>query len=152
MKTRIAALVLVAVAATGALAPAAAQELKRDKDKITRPEIEATAQKDQDIYQVIRSLRPHFLRQARGIRSFGNAGVPMPVLYVDGVKESDLNQLKAIPAAAVDEVRYLEPARAEMDYGTDAQGGAVVVKRLKVGLSTPGTPAPPRDTTKPPLR
>ena len=150
MRSRTLLLAVLALAGTVALAPdARAQELKRDKDKITRQEIEGTAQRDQDIYQVIRSLRPHFLRQARGVRSFGNAGVPYPTLYVDGVKESDLNQLKAIPAAAVDEVRYLEPARAEMDYGADAQGGAVVVKRLKVGLSTQ---AAPKDTTKPPQR
>ncbi len=152
MRSRTLLLAVVALAGAVTLVPVAgAQELKKDKDKITRAEIEATPQRDQDIYQVIRSLRPHFLRQARGVRSFGNAGVPLPALYVDGVKESDLNQLKAIPAAAVDEVRYLEPARAEMDYGADAQGGAVVVKRLKVGASTPGTP-PPKDTTKPPLR
>jgi hypothetical protein len=150
MKIRNAGLALIAVLGMLAMTPAGAQELKKDKDKITRAEIEASPQKDQDIYQVIRNLRPHFLRQARGIRSFGNAGAVSPTLYVDGFRESDLNSLKAIPAAAVEEVRYLDPSRAESDYGSDAQGGAVVLKRLKLGSSsTPTTPAP-KDTTKPP--
>src|SRR5689334_18353837 len=101
MKTRSAVLTCLAVLGISVAMPAQAQELKRDKDKITRAEIEATPQRDQDIYQVIRSLRPHFLRAARGIRSFNAAALP-PAVYVDGRKESDLDALKMIPAAAVE--------------------------------------------------
>lgn len=151
MNIRTTLLTLLAVAALAAPSSLRAQDLKRDKDKITRAEIDASAQKDQDIYQVIRSLRPHFLRQARGSRSMGGATNAMPALYVDGMHETDFNQLKAIPAAVVEEVRYLDPTRSESEYGTDAQGGAVVVKRLKAGAAT--TPAPaPKDTIKPPQR
>ena len=140
------ALLALATALALPAARAGAQEIKRDKDKITRAEIEASPQRDQDIYQVVRSLRPHFLRAARGIRSFNAAASP-PVLYVDGRKETDLNVLKTIPAAAVEEISYMEPARAENEFGQDAQSGAVVLKRVKVGISSPTAP---KDTTKPP--
>ena len=119
---------------------------KRSRDLITREEIEGSPQKDQDIFQVIRSLRPHFLAPPRGVRTMGNSTLKT-VLYVDGVKETDVNALKSILASTVEEVRYLDPTRSESEYGSDASGGAVVVKRLK----GPATPTPVvRDTTKPP--
>ncbi|MEO7455580.1 MAG: hypothetical protein ABIY52_04915 [Gemmatimonadaceae bacterium] len=148
MKKRFALLACVAALALAGT-PSGAQELKREKDKITRAEIEASPQRDQDIYQVIRSLRPQFLRAARGVRSF-NGVAAAPVLYVDGRHESDLDALKALPAAAVQEVRYLDPSKAENEFGNDAQSGAVVVTRVKVGISSPTSA--PRDTTKPPQR
>ena len=131
-----------------ASSPASAQ--KKDRDLITREDIEASAQKDQDIYAVIRSLRPHFLAAPRGVRTLGNS-VSRMGLYVDGVHETDMGALKNILASTVLEVRYLDPTRSESEFGSAANGGAVVVKRLKEGTPPP-PPAPPRDTTKPPLR
>jgi len=119
----------------------------RNRDVITREEIANSAQKDQDIHSVIRSLRPHFLAPPRGMRTLGNSMSKLG-LYVDGVHETDFNALKNIPAASVLEVRYLDPSRSEGEYGTDASGGAVVVKRIR----EPASATPPRDTTKPPGR
>jgi hypothetical protein len=139
----------VVLAGLVAVLPTNAQAQKRDRDKITREDIEGSAQKDQDIYQVIRSLRPHFLAPARGSRSMGGSSSPM-ALYVDGVRETDVNQLKAIPASVVEEVRYLDPTRSESEYGSNAAGGAVVVKRMKGGAAAPTPATAPKDTTKPP--
>lgn len=131
------------------LASSSASAQKKDRDLITREDIEASAQKDHDIFSVIRSLRPHFLAPPRGVRTLGNS-VSRIGLYVDGVHETDVGALKNILASTVLEVRYLDPTRSESEFGSAANGGAVVVKRLKDG--TPPPPAPPRDTTKPPLR
>lgn len=117
---------------------------KKDRDLITREEIDNSAQKDQDIHAVIRSLRPHFLAPPRGLRTLGNSSSRMG-LYVDGVHETDFNALKNIPASSVQEVRYLDPSRSEGEFGVDANGGAVVVKRIK----DPAPAAVVRDTTKP---
>ena len=116
---------------------------RKSRDLITREEIEASAQKDQDIYEVIRALRPHFLAPARGIRTLGNSSSRMS-LYVDGARESDFNALKNIMAASVAEVRYLDPTQSEAEYGSVANGGAVVLKRIKEG----GDVSPP--AIKPP--
>lgn len=103
---------------------------KKSRDLITREEIEGSAQKDQDIFAVIRALRPHFLAPARGIRTLGNSSTRMS-LYVDGARESDFNALKNIMAISVEDVRYLDPSQSEAEFGTVANGGAVLVKRIK---------------------
>lgn len=119
-----------------AITPSAAHAQKKSRDLITREEIEASPQKDQDIFSVIRSLRPHFLAPARGVRSLGNSSSRMS-LYVDGVRETDAGALKNIMASAVAEVRYLDPTQSEAEYGPEANGGAVIVKRLKAGADSP---------------
>ena len=78
----------------------------------------------------------------------GNSSSKMAV-YVDGVRETDANSLKSMPALSIDEVRYLDPSQSESEYGSMANGGAVVVKRRK---ETPKTTPVVRDTTKPPQR
>ena len=134
---------LIGAAVTSASPRTLSAQQKRSRDLITREEIEASAQKDQDIYAVIRALRPHFLAPARGVRTLGNSSTKMS-LFVDGARESDFNALKNIMAVSVEEVRYLDPTQSEAEYGSIANGGAVVLKRIKDG----GEPAPP--AIKPP--
>jgi hypothetical protein len=134
---------LLAVGATSAAPASLHAQPKKSRDLITREEIEASAQKDQDIYAVIRALRPHFLAPARGVRTLGNSSSRMS-LYVDGARESDFNALKSIMAVSVEEVRYLDPTQSEAEYGSVANGGAVVLKRIKDGGDVrPPTMTPP---------
>jgi hypothetical protein len=139
-------LMLTALMLSGGLvsiAPSVAQAQKKSRDLITREEIDNSAQKDQDIFAVIRSLRPHFLAAPRGVRTLGNSSVRM-ALYVDGARESDFNALKNIMAATVEEVRYMDPTQSESEYGSVASGGAVIVKRIKAAAETlPPAPNPP---------
>ena len=137
---------LTAVLLTGALtfmAPTEALAQTKSRDLITREEIENSAQRDQDIFAVIRGLRPHFLAPPRGIRTLGNSVRPSTALYVDGVRE-DANVLRTIMASSVIDVRYLDPSRSEGEYGPTAAGGAVVVRRSKT------SDAPAQDTVKTP--
>lgn len=122
------ALMLVAA---GALAvPAGLSAQKRQRDVITREELSNSGQKDQDLYAAIRSLRPHFLAPPRGVRTMG-AAPPAPVaVYVDDMK-SDLSALRSIPASDALEVRYLEPGKAQDEFGTTHSGGAILVKTTR---------------------
>lgn len=86
------------------------------RDTITRADI--TASSATTAYEAVRLLRPAFLR-SRG----GSA----PVLYVDGVYRGDLRGMEQIPAATVQEIRYLDSTDATMRYGTGHTGGAVLV-------------------------
>ncbi|HEX9892637.1 MAG TPA: hypothetical protein VGA78_01885 [Gemmatimonadales bacterium] len=104
---------------------------KRQRDLITREELVSSAQKSEDLYQAIRSLRPHFLLPPRGIRTLGAAPPEPTVLYVDGTKQGGLDGLKSILTMHVEEVRYLEPSRAQHEYGFTHSGGAVIVKLAK---------------------
>jgi hypothetical protein len=104
---------------------------QKKRDVITRDEIQQSAHKDLDLHRVVRSLRPHFLAPPRGQRTLGMAP-PAPVaLYVDGSRMGGLDGLQQISAADVDEVRYLEPARAQETYGITVSGGAVLVTMNK---------------------
>lgn len=126
------------------LIPSESAAQRKSRDVITRDEIVASARSSEDILQVIRALRPHFLAPARGIRTLGNGVRPPTALFVDGVRESDANVLRLMMASTVHEVRYLDPSRSEGEYGPSAAGGAVVVLRVKDGAG------PARDTTKSP--
>lgn len=133
---------VLVMAAAVALVPVA-QAQKKDRNLITREEIISSAQKDGDLYQAIRSLRSHFLNTPRGQRTMnvergGPTGMQVgtskplePIVYLNGNKLGELNLLKNILASDVFEVRYLDPARAQDEFGADAAGGAVVVTLVK---------------------
>jgi len=123
-----AALLLTATAG----GPAALHPQAAKRDLITRQEIEKSAKVNDDIYQLIRSLRPHFLAPPRGIRTFGGA-VRQAVLYVNGTRHGELASLKNIRAMDVQEVRYLDPTKAEEEYGITHNGGAVLVTMVRSG-------------------
>jgi hypothetical protein len=108
--------------ATQAAAP------KKSRDMITLAEIEHSGQKDADLLAAIRSLRPHFLEGPRGVRTMGSGMIYPLVVIVDGRKVTGLDDLVTIQAKDVKEVRYLDPNRSQNEYGTTANGGAIVVK------------------------
>lgn len=124
------AVLLVAAAAGPGAGELAAQ---RQRDVITREEILQSPQVNQDLHALVRSLRPHFLRPPRGVRSVTGMGAPAPVaLFVDGVNAGDAERgLKLLMASQVQEVRYLDPSKAQDQFGTEFSGGAVAVKLLK---------------------
>jgi hypothetical protein len=113
----------------------------RQRDVITREEIESSPHRLVDIFQAIRGLRPHFLAPPTGTRTR-----PQPTaVYVDGIYQPNgLSTLQAIQSAGVERVEYLDPGRAENALGGRASGGAVMV-------TTTGqhrVPASARDTTE----
>jgi len=153
--TRIRSVGLAALLAGGwiLLAPDQALAQKKQRDLITREEIESSPKRSDYIYDVIRSLRPHFLEAPRGVRRTGidgaasrmpGASPTRPGLGVGGSTATEvavfINQnrmggidvLKGIQAEQVEEVRYFDPSRAEAEFGlTLGAGGAIVVKLYK---------------------
>ena len=106
-------------------APLAAQG---KRDVITKEEIMSPAQKDRDLLQIVRSLRPHFLNAPRGVRSMGNSAIAPVQLYVNDTHRPGLDDLRNIKPEEVEEVRYLDPNRAQDQYGISHNGGVVIVK------------------------
>jgi hypothetical protein len=126
-----------------ALSPGDAEAQRRDRDLITREELVQSSQKSTDLYQAVRSLRSHFLQGPRGPRSInadpartgaGSVGAARPgeapkaVLYVNGSRSGDVDMLRNIQTINVEEVRYLNPNAAAMQYGPGHDGGAILVK------------------------
>lgn len=133
---------LACVCVTGVSNTAEAQ--KRQRDRITREEIMASALQERDLFQVIRSLRPHFLEPPKGRRSLGGNANNAPVaLYVDDKKDLGIESLRTMDPKLVDEVRYLEPSASTSRFGPMVNGGAILVKLYKA----PRTEAAKADTT-----
>jgi len=130
----------VLVGAALAFVPDQVIAQKKDRNTITREEIENSPQKNQDILAVIRSLRPHFLAPPRGTRTLGYGATFPTAVYINGTRAGELDALKYLMAADVMEVRYLEPGKAIDEFGQDHSGGAVLVKRMegtKPGVKPP---------------
>lgn len=129
-----------------AFTPRPSYAQKKQRDRLTREEILSSAHKDRDIYQVIRSLKPHFLAPPRGVRSFGGSAAQGVSVYVEGKRDTGLDALQTLMARDVEEVRYLDPTRSENEFGPQAKGGAVVVKLYKDPRGLPIS----KDATRPP--
>jgi hypothetical protein len=126
---------------SGAALPAACEAQRRERDRITREEILSSSHRALDLYQVVRSLRPHFLAAPRGVRTLRGAPPAITVVYIDGTRAGELDQLRTIAAMSVEEVRYLDPARAENEFGITHSGGAILVRLVKA--LKPDTIPPP---------
>jgi hypothetical protein len=112
------------------LAPSPSFAQKKQRDVISREEIQSSAQKDQDLLAVIRGLRPHFLAPPRGVRSMGGTDMMPTIVVVDGRQSGEIDALTQIIGTDVKEIRYLDPSRSQNQYGIRANGGAIVVTTL----------------------
>ena len=113
------------------LSPQRAKAQKKQRDLLTRAEIQASAKRDDDLYTTLRVLRPHFLDTAPGQVSFGASPVMHAIVVIDGRREPSVDGLHTIKASDVEEVRYLDPTHSAVEYGPSAGGGAVVIKLHK---------------------
>lgn len=141
--TRSPLLLATIMAATSAFLPEPAAAQKRQRDVITREEILNSAHRNLDLYQVVRSLRPHFLAPPRGVRTLGNAPPAAAVVYIDRNRAGGIEQLRLLSPAGVEEVRYLDPSRAENQFGITHSGGAILVTLVKEKPSGVAQPPPP---------
>ena len=76
-------------------------------------------------YNAIERLRPIWLR-ARGAPSL-TASNPYPVVYVDGMRHGDIDDLHTIPTGDVDTISYMSPSDATTRFGTDHTSGAILL-------------------------
>ena len=73
-----------------------------------------------DVYQAIERLRPRWLQTRGRVGS-------RPVLYVSGSRRGDLDDLKSMQAAEVEQMEYMSPSDATTRFGTGHSGGAILV-------------------------
>ena len=132
---------LIALVATGTLLamPQPSQAQKRQRDVISRAELLDPKNGDQTLFEVIRRLRPHMLEARPGVRSLGGATTPGVSVYIDRKRDIGLDALRGLRPDMVEEVRYLDPAKAESEFGFAAGGGAVMVKLYKAPKDSSGS-------------
>jgi outer membrane cobalamin receptor len=75
---------------------------------------------------VVQRLRPHFL-QRRGPTSIRAEVSSYPVVYIDGLRRGDVNELRQIPAGTVERIEYISASDATTRWGTGHVAGVISV-------------------------
>ena len=83
---------------------------------------ELASNSDRSLYEVLEQLHPAFLRS----RDVSSVHQPVDV-YVNGARTDGLDQLREIRASNVKEVRFYEPADANLRFGNGHNGGLIAV-------------------------
>jgi hypothetical protein len=91
---------------------------------ITRADLDKTSY--MSAYHAIETLRPSWLWR-RGNATISNPD-PFPIVYLDGMRRGDLDELHMIPSDDVDTITRLSPADATTRWGTGHLAGAIDVR------------------------
>jgi hypothetical protein len=105
--------------------PAPPRRTRRDVNKLTREEL--TSRQFQNAFEAVQSLRPLWLR-TRGASSGGYAEV-QPKVYLDQMPSGTPEVLRSVRIDNIETIEYLRPADATTRFGTDHNGGAILVTR-----------------------
>lgn len=119
---------------SGAIMTADAQpvipEGRRERDLITKEEMNRANVGSQSVLEVVTSLRPAFLN-VRGLHNVPAAGGDPEAgkvhASIDGNKLISLDELRGVVASTVKEIRFLNPAAAMQRFGGDAREGPVIL-------------------------
>ena len=77
-------------------------------------------------YEVVQRLRPQWLNR-RSTPTMANPDGAEPVVYLDGMRAGDLDELRRIRAERVTRMEYMRPSDATSRFGTNHTGGAILV-------------------------
>jgi hypothetical protein len=110
-----------------ASAPAAGGEApaRRQTNLITLEEIQQHAQAS-DAFEVIRALRPNWLR-TRGQQSLSDPTAGQVVVYLDGTRAGGPGFLRQIAVQNMQSAQYLNAGEATSRFGTGHTGGVILI-------------------------
>src|SRR5690349_6766781 len=92
---------------------------------ITRAELDRS--RELNLYDAIAKIRPAFLRNRSATARGRDAGQQMMV-YVDGERLDTIDDLRHLTPGEVEEVRFYEPAQANVRFGLhNNYGGAIAI-------------------------
>lgn len=92
-------------------------------DLITRAEIDRGQW--QDVYELVRNLRPRWIK-SRGMTAMpGQAGGVQ--VYVDGTKLGGVHLLSELPTAAIQHLAWVDPVSAAGRWGSGHADGVIAV-------------------------
>lgn len=97
----------------------------RNRNLISIEEISAS--QTTTAYDLIRQLRPHFLRTSGPTSINAPSGPEIIVVYLDGTRMGGPEALHGIPTTDVKAVQFLSASQATTRYGTGHTQGAIVV-------------------------
>ena len=77
-------------------------------------------------YDLVQTRRPQWLR-VRGNQSMSNPSEESPTVYFDNTRMGSSDALRSISLAAVQSVRFMSPAQANLRWGVGNSHGAIVI-------------------------
>jgi hypothetical protein len=126
---RLALVVLCAAVAAGCAASRTRSGLPYDRNSISPPEIaEAMRRNVSNAYDLVRSTRPEWLREAAS--AFGGTAGQV-VVFADQTRVGGVGSLRSMPLRAISWIRYLGPSEAAAEFGRDVQRGAIQVVTIR---------------------
>lgn len=105
-----------------------------DPDRIAREEIDRGQWRD--VYDLVRSLRPAWLR-TRGDDSFESPGEVQ--VYVDGTRLGGVQLLRTLPTHAIDHLEWIDPVSAAGRWGLNHAHGVIYITYSRDMDPIPGT-------------
>jgi hypothetical protein len=89
-------------------------------------EAEISGSHESNAFDLIRSLRPLYLK-SRGKSSINNNTNEYATVYLDGQQYGDISTLRTIASAQIREIRYYSASDAMTKFGMQAGGGAIEI-------------------------
>lgn len=112
-------------------APASAQ--KGDRNKLTQEDIAEAGKSIMTARDAIRILRPQWMtppplgRQASSDILTPGGGAPVIIIYINDIRQPDLDALATVPASKIVELKYLDQNRAVLLRGPGHESGVIEV-------------------------
>lgn len=103
-----------------------AKKVRRNPDVITIEEIDAAGGEVKDGYDLVKRLRPLWMRRSRGEASV-NMATPEVVVYVSGLRRGSLESLRDLPRGSVKEIQRMSGIDATQRFGPGHESGAILV-------------------------
>lgn len=100
-----------------------------DRDVIHLEEIQAARTPSWFAWDLISSLRPHFLKSQSAVTLTEREPV-FAVVYVDDIYHGELETLKSLRLEKILSVQFLPPFDAKTRFGRDMPGGAILIRTL----------------------
>jgi hypothetical protein len=119
------------------LASSSVEAQKRgDRNTITRVDIDEAGNAVTNADDAVRRLRPQWLRGPMGRSATsgmdGQGGTATEaVLYIDDRRQPNLEQLRTVQAASIEELKYMDQNRAIQMLGPGHEAGAIMLKTRK---------------------
>lgn len=111
-------------------APVQAQQGRGDRNKLTRADLEEAGTSIMTAREAVRILRPAWLSPPMGRRASSDimssgGGRQEVILYIDDVRQPDLEVLGTVPTAKIVELKYLDQNRAVLLRGPGHEAGVI---------------------------
>ncbi len=125
--------VLALLSVVSICAPAGAQQNRGDRNKLTQADIAETGTSIMTARDAVRILRPLWMsppplgRQASSDVLTSGGGSPVIIIYINDVRQPDIESLATVPASKILEMKYLDQNRAVLLHGPGHESGVIEV-------------------------